>query len=280
MLRNPRLVYGRMTGWGQQGPLAHAAGHDINYVALTGALHAIGTGDRPLPPLNLVGDFGGGALYLVMGVLASLLERARSGKGDIVDAAMVDGAASLMSIFYVMQHIGFWREERGNNVLDGGAPFYGTYETSDGKFVAVGAIEPQFWAELLARLGIEAASLGFQHDRDAWPAMREAVAAAFLTKTRQQWCDLLEGSDACFAPVLTIGEAASHPHLAARGTFVDADGVMRPAPAPRFERCRVDATAKAPTLGAHTREVLAEVGYGPGQIESLLTSGTIAEAIP
>jgi len=278
MLRNQRLVYGRMTGWGQTGPLAHAAGHDINYVALTGALHAVGTGERPLPPLNLVGDFGGGSLYLVMGILAALLERQRSGKGDVVDAAMVDGASSLMSIFYVMQQIGFWRDERGSNFLDGGAPFYGTYETLDGKFVAVGAIEPQFWAELLARLGIEAASLGFQHDRDAWPAMREAVAAAFLTKTRDQWCELLEGSDACFAPVLTIGEAASHPHMAARGTFVESDGVVRPGPAPRFERCRVDATAVAPALGAHTREVLAAAGYGPGQIESLLAAGTIAEA--
>lgn len=278
MLRNQRLVYGRMTGWGQTGPLANAAGHDINYVALTGALHAVGTGDRPLPPLNLVGDFGGGALYLVMGILAALLERQRSGKGDVVDAAMVDGASSLMSIFYVMQQIGFWRDERGSNFLDGGAPFYGTYETLDGKFVAVGAIEPQFWAELLSRLGIEAASLGFQLDRDAWPAMREAVAAAFRTKTRDQWCELLEGSDACFAPVLTIGEAASHPHMAARGTFVESDGVVRPGPAPRFERCRVDATAVAPALGAHTREVLAAAGYGPGQIESLLAAGTIAEA--
>ena len=278
MLRNARLVYGRMTGWGQQGPLAHAAGHDINYVALTGALHAIGTSDAPLPPLNLVGDFGGGALYLVMGVLASLLERARSGKGDIVDAAMVDGAASLMSIFYVMQQIGFWQDRRGANFLDGGAPFYGTYETSDGKFVAVGAIEPQFWAELLARLGIEASSLGFQHDRDAWPAMRAAVAAAFRTRTREEWCELLEGSDACFAPVLSIGEAARHPHMMARGTFVEADGVVRPGPAPRFERSRVDATAVAPVLGAHTREVLAAAGYAPGQIESLLASGTIAEA--
>jgi len=279
MLRNPRLVYGRMTGWGQSGPLAKAAGHDINYVALTGALHAIGSADAPLPPLNLVGDFGGGSLYLVMGVLAALLERVRSGKGDIVDAAMVDGAASLMSIFYVMQQIGFWQDKRSSNFLDGGAPFYGTYETSDGKFVAIGAIEPQFWAELLARLGIEAATLGFQHDRDAWPLMRETLAGVFRTRTRDQWCELLEGSDACFAPVLSIQEAATHPHMAARGTFVDADGITRPGPAPRFDRCRVDATAVAPALGAHTREVLAEAGYGPGQIESLLESGTIAVEI-
>jgi len=276
MLRNPRLVYGRMTGWGQEGPLAHAAGHDINYIALTGALHAIGAADAPRPPLNLVGDFGGGALYLVTGVLAALLERARSGRGDIVDAAMVDGAASLMSIFYVMQQIGFWQDRRSANFLDGGAPFYGTYETSDGKFVAVGAIEPQFWAELLSRLGIEAATLGFQHDREAWPAMRETLASVFRTRTRDQWCRILEGSDACFAPVLSLAEAAAHPHMAARGTFVDVDGVLRPGPAPRFDRCRLDSFATAPTLGAHTREVLAEAGYGPGQIESLLESGTIA----
>lgn len=277
MLRNPRLVYGRMTGWGQDGPLAQAAGHDINYVALTGALHAIGPADAPRPPLNLVGDFGGGALYLVMGVLASLLERARSGRGDVVDAAMVDGAASLMSIFYVMQNIGFWRDERDANFLDGGAPFYGTYETSDGKFVAVGAIEPQFWAELLGRLGLDATSLGFQHDREAWPAMREALAAVFRTRTRDEWCQVLEGSDACFAPVLSIGEAHAHPHLQARGTFVEADGLRRPGPAPRFERCRVDSAAVAPVLGAHTREVLAEAGYAPGQIESLFEAGTIVE---
>jgi alpha-methylacyl-CoA racemase len=276
MLRNPRLVYGRMTGWGQQGPLSGAAGHDINYIALTGALHAVGTAGAPLPPLNLVGDFGGGALYLVTGVLAALLERVRSGKGDIVDAAMVDGAASLMSIFYVMQQIGFWKDERGANFLDGGAPFYGTYETLDGKFVAIGAIEPQFWAELLARLGIEADTVAGQHDRDGWPATREMLASVFRTKTRAEWCELLEGSDACFAPVLTIGEAASHPHMAARGTFVDAAGIRRPGPAPRFDRCRVEVGPIAPVIGADTREVLAEAGYGPGQIESLLESGTIA----
>ncbi|MFN2375431.1 MAG: CaiB/BaiF CoA transferase family protein [Candidatus Binatia bacterium] len=278
MLRNPRLVYGRMTGWGQKGPLAAAAGHDINYIALTGALHAMGPAGSPLPPLNLVGDFGGGALYLVMGVLAALLERVRSGKGDVVDAAMVDGAASLMSIFYVMQQIGFWQDQRASNFLDGGAPFYGTYETSDGKFVAVGAIEPQFWAELLARLGLDATTFGFQHDREAWPAMREAVAAVFRTKTRDQWCALLEGSDACFAPVLSIGEAATHPHLASRGTFVQAGGVTRPGPAPRFERIQVEGADTAPVLGAHTREVLAEAGYAPEQIESLLSSGAIGEA--
>jgi alpha-methylacyl-CoA racemase len=275
-LRNPRLVYGRMTGWGQQGPLAHAAGHDINYVALTGALHAIGGADTPQPPLNLVGDFGGGALYLVTGVLAALLERVRSGKGEVVDAAMVDGAASLMSIFYVMQQIGFWQDRRQANFLDGGAPFYGTYRTLDDKHVAVGAVEPQFWAELLSRLGIDASSLGFQHDREAWPAMREKLEAVFRTKTRDQWCEELEGTDACFAPVLSIAEAASHPHLAARSTFVDAGGIVRPAPAPRFERCVVGAAVPAPVLGAHTAEVLAEAGYGPGQIESLAELGVIA----
>ena len=276
MSRNSRLIYGRMTGWGQHGPLAHAAGHDINYVALTGALHAVGTSDAPLPPLNLVGDFGGGALYLVMGVMAALYERVRSGKGDIVDAAMVDGAASLMSIFYTMQQIGFWQDQRQSNFLDGAAPFYATYATLDGKFVAVGAIEPQFWKELLTRLGLDPATFSFQHDRDAWPEMRERIAAVFCTKTRDQWCELLEGTDTCFAPVLSIGEAATHPHLVARSTFVDVDGMTRPAPAPRFDRCRVDATAKAPAIGAHTRELLAEAGYAPGQIDSLLEAGTIA----
>ena len=276
MMRNARLVYGRMTGWGQQGPLSQAAGHDINYVALTGALHAIGGADAPLPPLNLVGDFGGGALYLVTGVLAALLERVRSGKGDVVDAAMVDGAASLMSMFYVMQQIGFWKDSRQSNFLDGAAPFYGTYRTLDDKFVAVGAVEPQFWAELLARLGVDAAELGFQHDRDAWPAMRAKLEAVFLTKTREQWCAVFDGSDACFAPVLSIAEAPSHPHLEARGTFVSVDGVVRPAPAPRFERSRVDPSASAPALGSHTREILGEAGYGPGQIESLVEHGVIA----
>src|SRR5688572_31827415 len=179
-----------------------------------------------------------------------------------------------MSIFYIMQQIGFWQDRRSANFLDGGAPFYGTYETADGKFVAIGASEPQFWAELLARLGIDAEAIGFQLDRDAWPAMRETLAAAFRRKTRDEWCALLEGSDACFAPVLTIGEAASHPHMTSRGTFVEVDGVTRPGIAPRFERVRTDAGAKAPVLGAHTREVLAEAGYGPGQIESLLGSGT------
>lgn len=276
MMRNSRLVYGRMTGWGQQGPLSQRAGHDINYVALTGALHAIGGAEAPQPPLNLVGDFGGGAMYLVTGVLAALLERVRSGKGDVVDAAMVDGAASLMSIFYVMQQIGFWQDQRQANFLDGGAPFYGTYRTSDDKFVAVGAVEPQFWAELLTRLGIDAGEIGSQHDRDAWPGIRARLEAVFRTKTRDQWCEVFDGSDACFAPVLAIAEAATHPHLASRGTFVHVDGLARPAPAPRFERCRVDASATAPALGFHTREVLAEAGYGPGQIESLLEHGVIA----
>lgn len=278
MMRNSRLVYGRMTGWGQTGPLAQTAGHDINYVALTGALHAIGASEAPQPPLNLVGDFGGGALYLVTGVLAALLERVRSGKGDVIDAAMVDGAASLMSIFYVMQQIGFWQDRRHANFLDGGAPFYGTYRTLDDKFVAIGAVESQFWAELLARLGLDAAEMGFQHDRDAWPAMRAKMEVVFRTKTREQWCAVFDGSDACFAPVLSIAEAPSHPHLASRGTFVDVDGVVRPAPAPRFERLRVDPSASAPALGAHTREVLGEAGYGPGQIESLLEHGVIAAA--
>ncbi|HYC53907.1 MAG TPA: CaiB/BaiF CoA-transferase family protein [Candidatus Binatia bacterium] len=280
MQRNPRLVYGRMTGWGQHGTLAAAAGHDINYIALTGALHAVGSGDQaPTPPLNLVGDFGGGALYLVVGVLSALLERARSGKGDVIDAAMVDGAASLMSIFYVMQQIGFWRDERGANFLDGGAHFYGTYRTADDKYVAIGAIESRFYDELLARLGLSASDLPAQHDRDGWQQARARLAEIFRTRTRAQWCELLEGTDACFAPVLSIGEAAEHPHLRERATLVEIDGVRQPAPAPRFERSATERPRIGSRLGADTRAVLSESGFGAGEIDALLAAHTIAEGI-
>ena len=237
LARNPRIVYGRMTGWGQSGPLAHAAGHDIDYVALAGALSAIGERDRaPVPPLNLLGDFGGGALYLVVGVLAALLEARRSGRGQVVDCAMVDGAASLMTFIYAALARGQWREARGSNLLDGGAPFYGTYRCADGGYIAIGALEPQFHAELVERLGLDAEDFRDRDDPASWPRLRRQLEATFIRRTRAEWCELLEGSDACFAPVLTMREAARHPHLAARATIAALDGVACPAPAPRLSR--------------------------------------------
>jgi alpha-methylacyl-CoA racemase len=235
--RNPRLVYGRMTGWGQTGPLATAAGHDINYIALSGALHAIGeAGGAPVPPLNLLGDFGGGALYLVVGVLAALLEARHSGRGQVVDAAIVDGTASLLTFVHAAMARDAWRDQRGSNLLDGGAPFYATYRCADGAYVAVGALEPQFHARLLERLGLPAEAFAARDDPASWPRLKELLRAAFAARTQQQCCDLLEGTDACFAPVLSLREAAAHPHLAARGVFAALDGVPCPAPAPRFSR--------------------------------------------
>nr|WP_282571948.1 CaiB/BaiF CoA-transferase family protein [Roseomonas acroporae] len=237
LARNPRLVYGRMTGWGQEGPLARNAGHDINYIALSGALHAIGrAGERPVPPLNLVGDYGGGALYLAFGVVCALHERARSGRGQVVDAAMVDGAASLMTAFQGMLADGRWRDERGVNRLDGGEPWYDTYETADGRHVGVGALEPQFWDELLRRLDIDPASLPPRDDRAGWPAIRARLTETFRARPRDHWAAVFAESDACVAPILSIGEAPSHPHHRARGTYATVDGVTQPAPAPRFGR--------------------------------------------
>ena len=234
--RNPRLVYGRMTGWGQDGPLAQAAGHDINYISVTGALAAIGPSERPVPPLNLVGDFGGGALYLVVGVLAALLEAKRSGKGQVVDAAMCDGAASLMSMFYDFAAIGRWSEGRERNFLDGGAHFYGVYQCACGNFISIGSIEPQFYALLRQLAGLSDEAFDAQMEREAWPSLKAKLAAIFRTKTRDEWCTIMEGTDVCFAPVLTINEAPRHPHLVARKTFVERHGVTQPAPAPRFSR--------------------------------------------
>ncbi|HUH93745.1 MAG TPA: CaiB/BaiF CoA-transferase family protein [Casimicrobiaceae bacterium] len=237
LARNPRIVYGRMTGWGQSGPLAQAAGHDIDYIALAGALAAIGERDRaPVPPLNLLGDFGGGALYLVVGVLAALLEARGSGHGQVIDCAMVDGAASLMTFIYAALARGEWRDARGSNLLDGGAPFYGTYRCADGRYIAVGALEAQFHAELIERLGLDAEAFGDRDDPASWPRLRRLLEESFLRRTRREWCELLEGSDACFAPVLDMREAAQHPHLAARATIAALDGVPCPAPAPRFSR--------------------------------------------
>ncbi|MGB3487955.1 MAG: CaiB/BaiF CoA-transferase family protein [Xanthobacteraceae bacterium] len=236
LARNPRLVYGRMTGWGQTGPLACAAGHDINYISITGALAAIGGKDKPVPPLNLVGDFGGGALYLVVGVLAALVEAGKSGKGQVVDTAMCDGAASLMSMFFDFSAIGRWQEKRDSNMLDGGAHFYGVYECKDGQFVSIGSIEPQFYALLRKLAGLDDAAYDAQMDAKGWPALKEKLTAVFKSKTRDEWCAIMEGSDVCFAPILTMSEATQHPHMKAREVFITRHGIPQPAPAPRFSR--------------------------------------------
>ncbi|MDP1902115.1 MAG: CaiB/BaiF CoA-transferase family protein [Rubrivivax sp.] len=272
--RNPRLVYGRMTGYGQTGPLATAAGHDLNYIALTGALHAIGpAGGKPVPPLNLVGDYGGGALYLAFGIMAALFERQGSGRGQVVDAAMVDGAASLASIFYGLQAGGLWGEARGANLLDGGAPFYDTYEAADGRYVSLAPLEPKFFAPLAAALGLEDRFVKRQYDRRLWPEMREAIARAVRQRSRDEWCQCLEGSDACFASVLSFEEAPAHAHAAARQAFVTLEGVVQPAPAPRFDRTPAGAPRPAPELGEHTASVLREVGYSAEEIAALQAAG-------
>lgn len=277
LARNPALVYGRMTGWGQQGPLADRAGHDIDYLAVAGALGAIGPADgKPVPPLNLVADYGGGALYLAFGILAAVVERQRSGRGQVVDAAMVDGVASLSGIFHGLRAAGLWdagEAARGHNLLDGGAPFYDTYACADGRFVAVGALEPPFFAELLARLGLDPSWRGRQYDRRAWPELRAALAAAFAMRSRDDWAAHFGASDACVAPVLTLAEAPAHPHLRARASFVEVDGVVQPAPAPRFSRTPAAAPRRGPEPGADTEAVLAEAGLGAGEIAALRASG-------
>jgi alpha-methylacyl-CoA racemase len=254
---NPRLIYGRVTGWGQSGPLAQSAGHDINYIALAGALHAIGTANGPpVPPLNLVGDYGGGSLYLVCGILAALHERQFSGRGQTIDAAIVDGTLSLMSTFLSFQLRGEVNEQRGTNMLDGGAPFYGVYETADGKHVSIGAIEPQFFALLCESVGISESLRSAHHDRGAWPALHEELRERFLQKSRAQWCDLLEGTDCCFAPVLSMSESGYHPHNEARHAMVSVDGVLHPAPAPRFSRTPSTIHGSAPKTVTRLADVL------------------------
>lgn len=275
--RNPRLVYGRMTGWGQEGPLAQAAGHDINYIALAGALAPIGRrGERPVPPLNLVGDFGGGGMLLAYGMVCALLERERSGQGQVVDAAMVDGAAALMSMMYALRAMGLWSDERGTNLLDGAAHFYDTFETSDGKHVAIGSIEPQFYAELLQKTGLAGEDLPRQNDRSGWPVLREKLTAVFKSKTRDEWCAIMEGSDVCFAPVLTMGEAPTHPHNVHRGTFVSVDGHVQPGPAPRFSRTRAEVARPPAAPGQHTDEALADWGFSGEDIGRLRDAKAIA----
>lgn len=275
--RNPRLVFGRMTGWGQEGPIAHAAGHDINYIALAGALDPIGAkGGKPIPPLNLVGDFGGGGMFLAYGIVCALLEARSSGQGQVVDAAMVDGAATLMGFFRGMAAMGVWHEERGTNMLDSGAHFYDTYETSDGRYVSVGSIEPQFYAELLEKTGLAGEDLPGQMARDEWPAMKERLTAIFRTKTRDEWCEIMEGSDICFAPVLTMAEAPEHPHNVHRGTFVEIDGFTQPAPAPRFSRTTPETPGPAAAPGQHTDETLADWGFSADEITSLRDAKAIA----
>jgi alpha-methylacyl-CoA racemase len=277
LARNPRLVYGRMTGWGQDGPLSGTAGHDINYIALAGALHPIGrAGEAPVPPLNLVGDFGGGGMLLAFGVVCALLEAGRSGRGQVVDAAVVDGAALLTTLFHELAGMGLWRWEREANLLDGGAPFYGVYQASDGGYVSVGALEPRFYRELLERLGLAGSTdLPDQDERDRWPELRERFAAVIRTRTRDEWCRPGEAGDACMAPVLSPAEAPDHPHNRARGTFVDTPEGPRPAAAPRFSRTTCAPPGLAPAPGLDAAEVLADWGFGAAELAALREAGAI-----
>ncbi|HMV65165.1 MAG TPA: CaiB/BaiF CoA-transferase family protein [Rhodocyclaceae bacterium] len=270
---NPRLVYGRMTGWGQHGPLAQAAGHDINYLSLSGALHAIGEpGGKPVVPLNLVADCGGGAMLLVVGVLAAVLEARQSGRGQVVDAAMTDGSALLMTMMYTFKAMGQWTQARGSNLLDGGAPFYDTYRCADGKYLSIGPIEPPFYALFLEKAGLTDPDFRQQWDRARWPELKQRVAAHLATRPRDAWCALLEGTDACVAPVLDMDEAPAHPHNRARGTFIEVNGVVQPAPAPRFSRS-TPAAPTPPTPGAPGEDVLADWGLSPDAIAALKAVG-------
>jgi alpha-methylacyl-CoA racemase len=276
LARNPKLVYGRMTGWGQDGPYAMAAGHDINYIALAGALAHMGrAGGKPTPPMNLIGDFGGGGMLLALGVVSAILEARGSGAGQVVDAAMIDGSASLMAMMWGLRAMGVWDERLGENVLDTGAPFYDTYETADGKFIALGSLEPQFYAELLARTGLDAEGLPPQMDREGWTVLRDRFTELFMSKTRDEWCEILEGTDACFAPVLTMSEAVDHPQIRARNTIVDDYGVEQPAPAPRFSRTPGAIQGPPPWPGQHTDEALADWGFTLAELEKLRETGAV-----
>jgi alpha-methylacyl-CoA racemase len=277
--RNPKLVYGRMTGWGQDGPIAHIAGHDINYIALSGALAAIGEAGRaPVPPLNLVGDFGGGALYLAMGVLAGVLSARATGKGQVIDCSMVEGAASLMTSMYGALASGAWIEERGQNRTDGGSHFYHVYETKDGEFITVGSIEPQFYRLLLTHTGLEGADLPEQADRAQWPAMQERFAKIFKQKTRAEWVAIMQQTDICFAPVLTMSEAIEHEHNRSRDSFIEVDGIAQPAPAPRFLGTPTSVRSPPARAGEHTDTILRDWGFSPAEIAALQASGAIKSA--
>ena len=277
LARNPAIVYGRMTGWGQDGPYSSMAGHDINYIALAGVLAHIGRSDSgPVPPMNLVGDFGGGGMYLAYGMVCALFEARNSGKGQVVDAAMVDGAASLMSFIHGMLASGFHSPERGTNLLDTGAHFYDVYECADGGWISLGSIEPQFYAELLDKLGLDAERFGKQNDRDLWPELSEEIAAVVRMKTRDEWDAILEGSDVCYAPVLTVAEAIRHPHNVARGTFIDVGGITQPGPAPRLSRTPGEVRRPPAHAGQHTDEVLSEAGFDDDEVAALRASGAVA----
>jgi len=275
MARNEKLVYGRMTGWGQDGPLAQSAGHDINYIGLSGALHAIGEpGGKPVPPLNLIGDFGGGGMLLAYGLVCALLEAQKSGKGQVVDTAMVDGAATLMAMFFSMAGRGF-DDERGTNLLDGGSHFYNTYETKDGQHVCVGSIEPQFYQLLVEKAGVDANHFGPQMDRDQWSGFKDELEDVFKMKTRGEWCEIMEGTDVCFAPVLSVFEAPAHPHNVHRGTFIEVDGVVQPSPSPRFSRTTAEISHAARAPGEDSTEVLSSIGFAQDELDTLREQGVI-----
>ena len=276
--RNERLVYGRMSGWGQDGPLAQAAGHDINYIGLAGALHAMGrAGEKPVPPLNLVGDFGGGGMLLAYGLVCALLEVSKSGKGQVVDAAMIDGTSALMAMFYSMSASGRFHLERGTNLLDGGAHFYDTYRTKDDEHICIGSIEPQFYALLIEKAGLDAEKFAPQMDESQWPELKAELTNVFLTKTRAQWCELMEGTDVCFAPVLNLEEAAEHPHSKARNSYLQVDGVLQHAPAPRFSRTKAGEVKGARVPGEDSRAVLQEFGFSDAEVGQLEGDQVIAK---
>lgn len=278
LANNPALVYGRMTGWGQEGPLAKVAGHDINYISLTGALHSIGrTGEKPVIPLNLVGDFGGGGMYLAFGIVCALLEARTSGKGQVVDAAMVDGSASLMAMFSTLQGAGQFTEEREAHMLDGGAHFYDTYETSDGKYISIGSIEPQFYQLLIEKAALDPAIFEPQMNPQKWGELTVVLTEVFKAKSRDEWCDIMEGTDVCFAPVLSLKEAPEHDHLKARGTYLTVEGIVQPSPAPRFSSTPPETPKRGKVPGEDSRAVLSDYGLSDEKIEQLISEGAVTE---
>ena len=273
--RNPKLIYGRMTGWGQEGTLAHSAGHDYNYISLSGIAAAIGTKDKPMPPLNLIGDYAGGSMFLVTGILAALIERQQSGKGQVIDAAITDGSAHMMSIFHTMDKLGGFRVRRESNLLDGGVPFYGAYQTLDEKFVSVAPIEPQFFAEMLAKAGLPENFAKDQHNPKKWYEIKQALTEKFRSKTRDEWAKIFEGSDACVTGIYDIHEAPNHPHNESRGTYLNVNDTLQPAPAPRFSRSNCDVPASPSSEGADTSDVLTDFGFSEKEIGALEQAGAL-----